>query len=327
MQDEIDLKVVFENLWRRKYVMVASVIVFIGLGFVYLHYTTPLYLASSKFAVKVSEDKAAGQLRSLAALAGINVGGGSSVGPDVMFTELLLDDEFLESVLQRKWLVKGDSTTLEALWKLVPDTTKPDWPYRFQKSRVAVLRNGGYIKLEKNKTTGIITLKTMFETGDLAVQINNFILNRFDDFMISNQISQAGEKKKFISARIDEVEKDLFRSEQALVDFQMKNKNVTTPNVMMDMLRLKRNTEINQELYLQLKKQLEFAKIEEKNDQPVIQLISKPVVPIWWEKPKRKFVMAGFVFLGGFFGLALMIAHYAYSVFAGKPRTPAPKQT
>jgi uncharacterized protein involved in exopolysaccharide biosynthesis len=321
MQDEIDLRVVFRNIWARKIFLFVSVAVFYGLSYVYLYYKKPLYAASSKFAVKVSEDKAAGQLRNLAALAGINVGGGgSSVSPDVLFTELLGDDDFLEPLIRRKWLVKGDSITLDALWKMAPDTTRPNWEYRYMKQRISRLRAGKTIKLDKNKTTGIITLSTLFPSPELAYQVNAYLLKLFDDFMIDNQITQAGEKKKFINARIEEVEKDLYRSEKALVDFQMQNKNVTIPTVMMDQIRLKRNMEVNQELYLQLKKQLEFTKIEEKNDQPVIQLISRPALPISFSKPNHRLVHAGFLFLGTVFGFGLIIAHYAYTVFFRKPR-------
>jgi capsule polysaccharide export protein KpsE/RkpR len=279
----------------------------------YLHFKQPRYLATSKFTVKTSEDKAAGQLRNLAALAGINVGGGSSISPEAIFSELLLDDEFLENILRKKWSVGGDSFDIPSLWRLRPDTLKPDWRYRLEKQQVEKLRDGDFIKLEKTKSSGISMLKTLFPDPSLACQVNVYVLKLFDEFMVRDQITQAGEKRKFIADRIGEIERDLRRSEEQLADFQMKNKNVTIPTVLMEQMRLKRNMDINQELYLQLKKQFEIAKIEEKNDQPVIQLISKPVQPVSPFKPNRKLVMAAALAGGILAGLFLIAAQYAFA--------------
>lgn len=314
MQDEIDLRIVLAYVWRRSWIVAVSVLAFLGLGATYIHFKQPRYLATSKFVVKTSEDKAAGQLRNLAALAGINVGGGSSINPDAVFSELLKDDEFLEKILRRKWSTGWDSFDIPSLWHLRADTLKPDWRYRLAKQEVEKLRDGGFLKLEKTKSTSISMLKTLFPDPSLARQVNVYVLRLFDEFMVRDQITQAGEKREFISDRIGEIERDLRRSEEHLVDFQMRNKNVTIPTVLMEQMRLKRNMEINQELYLQLKKQFEIVKIEEKNDQPVIQLISKPVVPVSPFKPNRKLVMAAALLAGILAGILLIAAQYAFAV-------------
>lgn len=317
MQDEIDLRVVFQYVWRRIWIVFTSVLVFLGLGMTYIHFKQPRYLATSKFVVKTSEDNAAGQLRNLAALAGINVGGGSSINPDAVFGELLKDDEFLENILRKKWSTGRDSFDIPSLWHLSVDTLEPDWRYRLSKQQVEKLRDGGFLKLEKTKSTGISMLKTLFTDPVLATQVNFYVLKLFNEFMVRDQVTQAGEKRKFIADRIGEIERDLRRSEEQLVDFQMKNKNVTIATVMMEQMRLRRNMDIDQELYLQLKKQFEIVKIEEKNDQPVIQLISKPVVPVNPFKPNRKLVMFAALVAGILAGLTLIVGQYTFTAIRG----------
>jgi uncharacterized protein involved in exopolysaccharide biosynthesis len=307
MQDEIDLRLVLAYVWKRKWVVAVSLLIFSGLGLGYIHFKHPRYMATSKFSVKTNENQAAGQLRNLAALAGINVGGGSTLNPEAIFPELLQDDEFLENLLQKKWSTGGDSFAIPSLWHLKPDTAEHDWRYRLTKQEVKRLREGGFLKLETSKLTGISMLKTSFPDSVLTCQVNQFVLTLFDKFMVRDQTTQAGQKTKFIEARIAEIQLDLRRSEEQLVEFQMQNKNVTIPTVMMQQVRLKRNMEINQEIFLQLKKQLEISEIEEKNDQPVIQIISKPVVPVSPYSPNRKLVMAvaiAFGIMAGFFMIA-----------------------
>jgi uncharacterized protein involved in exopolysaccharide biosynthesis len=113
--------------------------------------------------------------------------------------------------------------------------------------------------------------------------------------------SQAQEKRKFIEERIAEVSIDLEKSENSLATFRERNMTTFAPKVFLEEQRLLRNQAMNQEIYIQLKKQYELARIEEKNDQPLIEVLQKPEIPIIRASPQRTKIvvlatMLGFVF-------------------------------
>ena len=71
--------------------------------------------------------------------------------------------------------------------------------------------------------------------------------------------------------------------------------------------RLMRNVTLNQEIYIQFQKQYELTRIEELDDQALVQIVKNPEIPIVRSKPKRKVIVIFSFFIGMFSGAFLVL--------------------
>ena len=77
--------------------------------------------------------------------------------------------------------------------------------------------------------------------------------------------------------------------------------------VMLEEARLARRASLNQEIYIQFQKQFELAKIEEMDDQSLLQIVQNAEIPIQRIKPKRKQIIVIAFVCGIFAGTILVL--------------------
>jgi uncharacterized protein involved in exopolysaccharide biosynthesis len=286
----VDLRAIGSAIWRRK----AWVLVFLFLSqcaYLALHLTAPrLYTAQTKFIFKDSQGSM-GSFGGLADLVGLR--NQSKTNLSDFFEEVVYSDSFLGKIAARKWKIGDDSLYLHEYWKLEPYKDVPNAELRTYRKRVGTLRGPiqrfgaeKYILIEKDKRTSLVLLETRFPDGQLSYDVNQYVLELLNDYLLNHTKSQVGENRRFVQKRLEEVSADLRKSEDALLAFQMRNQSVTSPPVLMELTRLRRGLEINQQLYLELKKQLEMARIEELKESPLIEVISPAELPL---TPDRRF--------------------------------------
>lgn len=319
---------VFRAVWRFKYLIAGFTMVCVAAAVAIKANLKPVYKSSSKFICKQKGGGAQNELSALASLAGLKGQSGGNSNPSDYFEEILSDDEFLEKILARNWPYKGTERTLAEIWEMEPDKSLPDWEYPFKKGAVSRLRGGKFILLNKNAGNSVFTLDTKFQVPGLAYQVNRFILQLLNQYLADNLSTSTREKKAFIGNRLNEIEAELRKVEIGLAEFREKNKEVVAPRLILEQARMQRALRINEEIYLQLKKEFEMAKIEESNDTPLIEIISKPVLPVNPDPGKAKFIVPIALVLGGVTGtlLALLVAWGRGMLTPGAPtRGPAPK--
>lgn len=303
--DGIGISQALRIVWAYRFLIAGFALFFLALASGYVYTRKPVYKAASKFICKESGGNQPEGLSALASLAGIKTGSGGGSSPSSYFEEILADDEFLEKVLAKQWETDGGPKTLQDIWLMVPDKTKPDWEYAFRKGAVSRLRSGKYIVLEKNGSNGVFSLKTRFSSARLTYDVNVFILHLLNQYLGDNLSTNTREKKTFIGTRLVEIEAELRKTESAIADFRERNKDIMAPKLMIEQARLQRTLRINEEIYLQLKKEYEMAKIEESNDTPLIEVISKPVVPVGADPGKTKAILPISLVLGAVTGILL----------------------
>ena len=108
------------------------------------------------------------------------------------------------------------------------------------------------------------------------------------------------EKTTFIENRIFNVQKQLSLAEKNLKSFREKNRQISSPTLMLSEEQLTREVEVQKGIYLTLKQQLELAKIEEVQTS-ILQILDKPQLPLW---PSNKNIRLSIV-LSMFFGFGL----------------------
>jgi uncharacterized protein involved in exopolysaccharide biosynthesis len=301
-KDIISFKYFLDLFWNNKKIFIFCTLFFVITSIIYAKITKEYFQAISKFVVNVQKTS---QIPNLGFL-GIASGFGNSPDPANYLDQVIKDESFCQKIIQRKWINgKGDSIYLPDLWKLKFKDSKRDSNF-IRKKFIDYFRKKNYLKLVVDTRTGVISLAVEAEDPWLACAINAKVISMLNDYIINSTQSHAKEKRAFIEKRIEEVSQELLNSENDMVKFKEMNMMSNSPKVIVEELRLQRLISKNQEVYLQLVKQYEFAAIDEKNDQSTIEIIRNPEIPIERSKPARK-VIVGFSLLIGIFISYLLV--------------------
>lgn len=111
---------------------------------------------------------------------------------------------------------------------------------------------------------------------------------------------------------MNEVKEDLTKSENTLKEFREKNRQVLSPQLLLEQERLIRDVQINATVYTELRKQYELVKIEEVKNIPVINVMDPANAPAKKDKPKIVLNVLLIFFLSFFGAVGYSFAQHHY---------------
>lgn len=226
-----------------------------------------------------------GGLSDLASLAGVNIGGGD--GSLVkLYPTIVKSEAVLKPVIYKKYQTKAfpNPVNLIEYWEIEEKT-----PERSYEVALKLLTTELLVAME-NKTL-VLTMSISMPEPQLAADILNSITAELDNVIRKKRTTSAGEQRKFVEARLAEVKDDLSASENALKEFREKNRQVFSPQLLLEQERLIRDVQINAAVYTELRKQFEIVKIEEVKNIPVINILDPAVPAARKDKPKRSVIV------------------------------------
>ncbi|MDG5815532.1 Wzz/FepE/Etk N-terminal domain-containing protein [Chitinispirillales bacterium ANBcel5] len=302
VSDEISLIDLILIIWKGKWIVVICTLLATAAGVIYALHAPDVFSTSAHFITKTGRSSGGGNLNQLASMAGISMGSGGSIDPSEYLDKVIQDYNFVASLYERKWPLGNDSLHLEQILEIEPDSTVGNWERVYQMQKIERVRRGRFITINRDVRTGILTLTTNASDPQLAYELNRYTLEYVSNYIRNSLQSQAREKREFIEERIKEVRNDLNRSENALVRFKERNLMSRSPQIQLEEARLQRQVTLNQEIYLQFQKQYEMVRIEELDDQTLVQVVRNPDVPVRRSRPRRTqlviFSLIGGIFLG-----------------------------
>lgn len=157
------------------------------------------------------------------------------------------------------------------------------------------------------------TQLVMFELSDhdpqLASGLLNEILRQMDSFFRYRIATNENVQRKLIESRLSEVSDSLKVTEETLRQFRESNRTTfRSPKLTLEEIRLMREVEINNALYVELTKQLEFARISEAETMPILNVLDYAVPPERKSGPSRAMIVA----TGLLAGLALTVLYICF---------------
>ena len=131
------------------------------------------------------------------------------------------------------------------------------------------------IEFSSNSSGSFSTLSiSMFEPL-LAKELADLVLKELQLLNRYFKSQNVSEKIQFINERIKSVDVELKKSEFLLRVFNEKNRQISSPSLQLEQERLERDVEIQKNIFLTLKQQLELAKIEEVQESNVVQILDQ----------------------------------------------------
>ena len=226
----------------------------------------------------------------------------SDLSSPTFFPELLKSRVFAEKVLEKTFYSKKYEKELSLLSIL-----NNGKEIKEDEKEIVVAGSIGslleMIKFEKDTKSAFSILTVSGPEPIFTKQLADVILLELEQLNRYYKSKTVNEKISFINNRINSVSIELDFSERSLKNFNEKNRQISSPSLLLEQERLNREVEIQKGIFVTLKQQLELAKIEEIQRSSIVQILDNPQIPLGPKNNKLFFK----VFLSGVFGLGFGI--------------------
>ena len=329
-EDEIDLLQLFHKVWAGRKLILLVTIVFLILGILVALFSAKEYTATTIMVPQTSDSKSGGGLCNLAALAGVNLGGGASET-----LPLTTYEKIIQSVPFKKRLVQTPLSFQDIPKKVTYEDycknyTKPslfgslmsfllpappaepavtigddtiDITTLSREERGILNSIDGKLSLKLNEKEGFITLSCVMPEALPAAQMLQRAQQLLQETVTEFKLQKAREEYDFVSQRCNEAEKDFKAKQYAVAQFQDRNRDLfsSLPQTRLQQMQAEYNLAFS--VYTELAKQLETKRIKLKEDQPIFTIIEPVSVPNERSKPKRVMIVAIWTFVGLVIGI------------------------
>lgn len=348
--DEIDLLALAKTVWNGRKLIAKTVIAGGILGLIIALLSPKEYTATTTIVPQTSSSGSKlGGLSSLAAMAGFNLdaatSGGDALSP-LVYPQIVASAPFQLDLMNTKFTfaevghpvtlyeyyadiqkpgilalaakytiglpgviisaIKGDSNT-----KSVPGEKGPITLSKKQEEVRKILEENVSLTLDSKQ--GYITIQASFPEALLSAQVADQARELLQKYITSFKIEKASDKLAFIEGRYEEKKKDFEKAQQNLARYRDQNRNISSMVARTDEERLQGEYTIALNVYNELAKQLEQAKIQVKEETPTFSVVQPTVVPDKKSKPKRPMILFVSLFLGAVAGIGWIFGKQFYA--------------
>lgn len=219
--------------------------------------------------------KAGGNLSALAAQFGVGgIGGADPNESPNFYADLVKSRAILATVVDSGVRLQNNAAKVDLVSEYEIKAKAPALA-----RDMAVKKLNSDIAVSTNAKTGVVTMRVSSKRPELSSAISVRLLELLNQFNQDTRRSQASAERRFTEDRLKVVQADLRRAEDELQSFLQVNRVIASfspTQARHD--RLEREVRMQQELYTNLAKAFEQAKIDEVRDTPVITVVEKPEV-------------------------------------------------
>jgi uncharacterized protein involved in exopolysaccharide biosynthesis len=292
--------------WRLVLWVMAATLVLAALAAILL---PPVYQVRASFVTASSNNSkmasalsgGAGGLQGLASELGVSPGGDPAESPN-FYVRLIQSDELKRRLLRSRFQdPRGksprDSATLLEIFR--PHSDNPQ-----RRMELGIKQLGKSISTDFDLKTNMVLLTVEARWSQLAAAIANRTIDLVDAFNHEQRVSRARSKRMFVQSRLDSAKLELQNAEERQRVFYDQNRQWrTSPQLVFEEARLRRNVDVATDLFLTLQRQFESARLDEFNDAAEITVVD-PAVPPWKAQwPRYWILLAGSLFVGALLGL------------------------
>lgn len=335
--DEISLKdliLTIQEWWR--YLLSKWLIILItgllggALGLLYSIYKKPSYIASLTFVLEEESGGGLGNLGGLAAMAGINVGGG---GGDGLFKgENIFEIYKSRSMLTKTLLSKASNTDsllieryitfnqLREGWKKNPKLVNlsfsiPQDQFTLQHDSimgqvVESIKKKNLNVSKPDKKTSLIQVATASINEGFSKDFTGVLVQNVNRFYIETKTKKSSENLSVLQHQTDSIRRELNAAIGGVAFSLDANPNANPAKQALRVPSSRRQVDVqaNQAILSELVKNLEMSKVALRSDAPLIQIIDEPILPLKKERlGKAKGIVLGGILFGFLSVLILLV--------------------
>ncbi|ERM82160.1 exopolysaccharide biosynthesis protein [Rhodonellum psychrophilum GCM71 = DSM 17998] len=321
----------FVGQW--KLIFLAGVIG-VGLGYLVSKFKKPVYIAETSFVLEESDASGLGQMSGLASLVGVNLGSlGSSSGlfqgdnimelyrSDNMMgktllspfdsSQLLIDRFITFNKLDQKWKNKVDFSAIDfsidrEKFSITQDSVVKEVSKLIRKSQLAVDK--------PNRKLTIIQVNISSKDEAFAKVFNEALVENVNSFYLETKTKKTAENLRILQSQADSVRVIL---DGSLTAYASSTDRIPNPNPLLqagivDAKKKQVDVQASSAIYSEIVKNLEIAKVNHRNNSPLIQLIDSPRYPLTRSEIRP---LKGMVLGGLFAGILMVIFLYVTALY------------
>lgn len=245
---------------------------------VYISTRDQLWVADSRFLpAKASElgSNTGGFVSELSRLVG-----GSSGGSDGMFYRFLVPSSaFLRDAARTEYeftrtTESGETETVRGTLAEIHGQN-PATETSNLRASLGILRS--LVTSELEPGTGFVRVSVRSQWPELAVAVNDRLLELVNQFNVDQRQSQAAAEREFVETRLAEAQAEMHEVEAELVGFLERNQRYEqSPRLRNEAMRLESQAELKRALYSSLAQSYEQARINEVRNTPVVTIVERP---------------------------------------------------
>lgn len=310
-----------------------------GIGLLLSITSKPIYIAKVSFVLEDSRgSNNLGNWGGLAAMAGVNLGGGGSglfQGDNILElykSRTMLDKTLLSSMdssnselLIDRYLLMND---LYSTWK---NTELENINFHSSRTEFSLQQDsliGHFIKdirdnvlnvRKPNKSLNLIEIEVKSEDELFSKVFTETLVQNVSDFYIRTRTQKAQENLDILQHQVDSVRNELNRAIAGVAISSDANPNANPARQTLRVASSQRQVDVqaNQAILSELVKNLELAKVNLRREAPLIQVVDRPILPLEQERlGKAKGVIFGGLIAGFLIVLVLMSQKYFKDIMA-----------
>lgn len=342
-EDEIDLLELLQNVWSGRKIVIKFVVCFLFIGVFIAIFSPKEYTASITVVPQTSSSKLGGDFGGFAAMAGINLGSGSSEGiPPSLYPRIVKSVPFQKEILQTSLqfsnldkkvtyqeyyenyekfnllsAIKGYTIGLPGkVAGLFKDKENNFIQDEFKDSiyRVSIEDKKLFDKLQKqlvinnNDKEGFVQISFSMPEALPAAQMTKRAQELLQKSITEFKVQKAKEEYEFIEERYKEIKEEFLKKQVVLANFRDRNQGLILSRSQSRLERLQSEYNLVYGIYSELAKQLETQKIKLKENTPIFTVINPVSVPIEKSRPRRTLILVFWIFIGLILGIGFVLA-------------------
>ncbi|MGR5461210.1 Wzz/FepE/Etk N-terminal domain-containing protein [Vibrio alfacsensis] len=296
--DEIDLRELFGALWKGKWIIIATTFVFAVGAVLYALSLPNIYKSDALLAPAESSSggglsKMAGQLGGLAALAGVNLGGGESSQTDLA-VQVMKSRQFVEAFINKHdllvplmaakdWDLANNKLILDeelynpttGEWLREPNGLRGATPTAQEAIEVF---NKEVLSVSQDKESGLYTVSVKNYSPYIAQQWVNWLIEDINKVMRERTIAETSQNLAYLNTQLQKT---------AVADMQST-------------------------FYKLIEEQTKSLMLAEVQEEFIFKVVDPAVVPELKDGPKRALICVLGTLLGGMLGVAIVLVRFAF---------------
>ena len=307
--NQFTIKEIFQNMggWFRFFVskwkvLVLAALLGLGIGALVSIFKKPVFHAETSFVLEEGDAGGMGQMSGLASLVGVNLGslGGKSglfQGDNIMELyrsdrmlgetllspfdgeQLLIDRYVAFEELDEKWASKVD---IPAMDFTVPRETFTISQDSVIKEVSKLIRENQLSVTKPDRKLSIIQASISSKDELFAKVFNETMVNKVNAFYLETKTKKTGENLRILQTQADSVRMILDESLGAFASAtdRVPNANPLLSSGMVESKKRQIDVQATGAVYQEIVKNLEIAKVNHRNNSPLIQIIDQPRLPL-----------------------------------------------
>ena len=316
------------------------------LGVLVALFSPKVYTAGSTLVPQSGEKNVSGNLSGLASMVGINLGsmnGGEVLSPKIypkIIASVPFQKELMNTALTfeeidhpvtlfdyytndtyekfsligfiKKYTIGLPGVIMEAIrgkdtTSIVPTGANSLIQYMTKDELEVSKKLKDIISLNVNDKDGYVQLSAELPEPLAVAQLAQQAQALLQKYITEFKLEKVASNLKFVEDRYNETKNDFEEKQKELARFQDRNKNFSSAMAKIEEERLTAEYTLANNVYNELAKQLEQAKIAVKETTPILTVVDPVVIPNERSKPKRALICILFTFLGGFAGIGVVL--------------------